>query len=143
MWAFISYLLCGHHMFKTSLYGFLYFTTNQSNKNESNITRKMQNALELRYFEVSYGHIVLIILSVNNKLVGFLWGPDALLRTPSPALLSARILRTRDIWLLGPRHDVKRHKPQLFYRKRLCVIHCVLVSGPACFSSRKKKLPSR
>ncbi len=48
---------------------------------------------------------------------------------------SARFLRTLDIWLLGPRHDVKRQKTALFYRKRLCVIHSGLWREPVCFSS--------
>lgn len=51
---------------------------------------------------------------------------------------SARSLRTLDIWLLDPRHDVKRQNPTLFYRKRLCVIHFELLRGPVCFSSGRR-----
>lgn len=56
----------------------------------------------------------------------------------SPHTQRARFLRTRDIWLLSPRHDVKRQKPTLFYRKRLCVIHFELLRGPVCFSPGRR-----
>lgn len=65
-------------------------------------------------------------------------GPDALLRTPSPAL-TQRALYAH--WIFDssvPRHDVKRQKTALFYRKRLCVIHFGLLRGPVCFSSGRR-----
>lgn len=67
-----------------------------------------------------------------SSCCGFRSGPDAPLRIQSVCALFTHT------GYLTPRHDVKRQKSTLFYRKRLCVIYFGLMREAVCFTSGRQ-----